>query len=180
MIFKISVLKLVRIPMLPKSDKNAWNCKTCLHCRSYRKETARLRSPIFFLIYGYTTLIFVLFTFSNMTAVWISRNFEDKIINEHLPCYSPPLTSMFVMSFLVCRAGILLCLKQSLLLKYWFSYHLSSNGSFCLVCDKKNGTRCWSREWHGCFLPSPCTAFSQSLSVNSFRWRIRGERAGNA
>ena len=28
-------------------------------------------------------------------------------------------------------------------------------------------------------LPSPCTAFSQSLSVNSFRWRIRGERAGN-
>ena len=23
-------------------------------------------------------------------------------------------------------------------------------------------------------LPSPCTAFSQSLSVNSFRWRIRG------
>ena len=24
-------------------------------------------------------------------------------------------------------------------------------------------------------LPSPCTAFSQSLSVNSFRWRIRGE-----
>ena len=29
-------------------------------------------------------------------------------------------------------------------------------------------------------LPSPCTAFSQSLSVNSFRWRIRGERSGNA
>ena len=29
-------------------------------------------------------------------------------------------------------------------------------------------------------LPSPCTAFSQSLSVNSFRWRIRGERAGNS
>ena len=29
-------------------------------------------------------------------------------------------------------------------------------------------------------LPSPCTAFSQSLSVNSFGWRIRGERAGNA
>ena len=29
-------------------------------------------------------------------------------------------------------------------------------------------------------LPSPCTAFSQSLSVNSFRRRIRGERAGNA
>ena len=28
--------------------------------------------------------------------------------------------------------------------------------------------------------PSPCTAFSQSLSVNSFRWRIWGERAGNA
>ena len=26
-------------------------------------------------------------------------------------------------------------------------------------------------------LPSPCTAFSQSLSANSFRWRIRGERA---
>ena len=26
-------------------------------------------------------------------------------------------------------------------------------------------------------LPSPCTAFSQSLSVNLFRWRIRGERA---
>ena len=31
-----------------------------------------------------------------------------------------------------------------------------------------------------CPLPSPCKAFSQSLSVNSFRWRIRGERAGNA
>ena len=29
-------------------------------------------------------------------------------------------------------------------------------------------------------LPSPCTAFSQSLSVNSFQWRIRDERAGNA
>ena len=29
-------------------------------------------------------------------------------------------------------------------------------------------------------LPSPCTAFSQSPSVNSFRWRIRGEWAGNA
>ena len=29
-------------------------------------------------------------------------------------------------------------------------------------------------------LPSPCTAFSQSLSVNSLRWRIRVERAGNA
>ena len=29
-------------------------------------------------------------------------------------------------------------------------------------------------------LPSPCTAFSQSLSVNSSRSRIRGERAGNA
>ena len=29
-------------------------------------------------------------------------------------------------------------------------------------------------------LPSPsCTAFSQFLSVNSLRWRIRGERAGN-
>ena len=28
-------------------------------------------------------------------------------------------------------------------------------------------------------LPSPCTAFSQSLSVNSFQWRIRDERAGN-
>ena len=28
-------------------------------------------------------------------------------------------------------------------------------------------------------LPSLCTAFSQSLSVNSFRWRIQGERAGN-
>ena len=28
-------------------------------------------------------------------------------------------------------------------------------------------------------LPSTCTAFSQSLSVNSFRWRIWGERAGN-
>ena len=26
-------------------------------------------------------------------------------------------------------------------------------------------------------LPSPCTAFSQSVSVNSFRWRIRGERS---
>ena len=26
-------------------------------------------------------------------------------------------------------------------------------------------------------LPSPCTAFSQSLSANSFRWRIRSERA---
>ena len=25
------------------------------------------------------------------------------------------------------------------------------------------------------FLPSPCTAFSQFLSVNSLRWRIRGE-----
>ena len=30
-----------------------------------------------------------------------------------------------------------------------------------------------------CTLPSPSTAFSQSLSVSSFRWRIRGERAGN-
>ena len=29
-------------------------------------------------------------------------------------------------------------------------------------------------------LPSPCTAFSQSLLVNSFQWRIRDERAGNA
>ena len=28
-------------------------------------------------------------------------------------------------------------------------------------------------------LPSPCTVFSQSLSVNSFRWRIQDERAGN-
>ena len=28
-------------------------------------------------------------------------------------------------------------------------------------------------------LPSPCSAFSQSLSVNSLRWLIRGERAGN-
>ena len=28
------------------------------------------------------------------------------------------------------------------------------------------------------YLPSPCTAFSQSLSVNSFQWRIRDERAG--
>ena len=27
-------------------------------------------------------------------------------------------------------------------------------------------------------LPSPCTAFFQSLSVNSFQWRIRDERAG--
>ena len=27
-------------------------------------------------------------------------------------------------------------------------------------------------------LSSPCTAFSQSLSVNSFQWRIREERAG--
>ena len=62
----------------------------------------------------------MLFTFSNMSTVWISRNFEDKIINEHLPCYSPLLTSLFVMSFLVCRAGILLCIKQSLLLKYCF------------------------------------------------------------
>ena len=29
-------------------------------------------------------------------------------------------------------------------------------------------------------LPSPPTAFSQSPSVNSLRWRIRGEQAGNA
>ena len=29
-------------------------------------------------------------------------------------------------------------------------------------------------------LPSPCTAFSQSHSVNSFQWRIRDEQAGNA
>ena len=28
--------------------------------------------------------------------------------------------------------------------------------------------------------PGPCTAFSQSLSVNSRRWHIRGEWAGNA
>ena len=28
-------------------------------------------------------------------------------------------------------------------------------------------------------LPSLCTEFSQSLSVNSLQWRIRGERAGN-
>ena len=34
-----------------------WNCKTCLHCRRYRKQTTRSRSPIFFLIYGYTTRI---------------------------------------------------------------------------------------------------------------------------
>ena len=47
----------------------------------------------------------MLFTFSNLTAVWISRNYEDKIINDHLPCYSPPLTSLFVMSFLVCRGN---------------------------------------------------------------------------
>ena len=47
--------------------------------------------------------ILVLFTFSNLTAVWISRNLEDKVINEHLPCYSAPLTSLFVMSFLVCK-----------------------------------------------------------------------------
>ena len=26
-------------------------------------------------------------------------------------------------------------------------------------------------------LPSPCTAFSQCLSVNSLRWRIQGEQA---
>ena len=90
----------------------------------------------------------MLFTFSNLTAVWISRNFEDKIINEHLRCYSSHLTPLFVKSFLVCRAGILLCLKQSLLLKYWFSYHLS----FWLVCDKSNGARCWSRAWHCCFV----------------------------
>ena len=30
----------------------------------------------------------------------------------------------------------------------------------------------------GRLLPNPCTVFSQSLWVNSFRWRIRGERAG--
>ena len=30
----------------------------------------------------------------------------------------------------------------------------------------------WNQGW------SPCTAFSQSLSVNSLRWHIRGERAG--
>ena len=36
------------------------------------------------------------------------------------------------------------------------------------------------RSGHVLNLPGPCTAFSQSLSVNSFRWRIRGERAGNA
>ena len=30
------------------------------------------------------------------------------------------------------------------------------------------------------WLLSPCTAFFQTLSVNSLRWRIRGERAGNA
>ena len=29
-------------------------------------------------------------------------------------------------------------------------------------------------------MPSPCTAFFQSLSVNSLRWRIRAEQAGNA
>ena len=29
-------------------------------------------------------------------------------------------------------------------------------------------------------LPSPCTAFSQSFSVNSLGWRTRGERSGNA
>ena len=28
-------------------------------------------------------------------------------------------------------------------------------------------------------LPIPCTAFSQAFSVNSLRWRFRGERAGN-
>ena len=28
--------------------------------------------------------------------------------------------------------------------------------------------------------PSPCTAFFQSLSVNSLRWRIRGEREGTS
>ena len=47
----------------------------------------------------------MLLTFSNLTAVWISRNYEDKIINDHLPCYSPPLTSLFVISFLVCRGN---------------------------------------------------------------------------
>ena len=29
-------------------------------------------------------------------------------------------------------------------------------------------------------LPSPCKAFSQALSVNSLRRRIRGERVGHA
>ena len=30
------------------------------------------------------------------------------------------------------------------------------------------------------FLPSPCTASFQALSVNAFRWRIRDERPGDA
>ena len=35
----------------------------------------------------------------------------------------------------------------------------------------------WTNQWRS--LPSPSKTFSQSLSVNSFRWLIRGERAGN-
>ena len=30
------------------------------------------------------------------------------------------------------------------------------------------------------WLPSPCTASFQALSVNAFRWRIRDERPGDA
>ena len=56
------------------------------------------------------------------------------------------------MSFLVCRAGILLCLKQSLLLKYWFSYHLSSKGIFlkvmALVAGRERNTVV---SWHSNF-----------------------------
>ena len=49
-----------------------------------------------------------------------------------------------------------------------------------LLCfENCSSSNCLLSSWRR-FLPSPCTAFSQSFSVNSFRWRIRGERAGNA
>ena len=49
-----------------------------------------------------------------------------------------------------------------------------------LLCfENCSSSNCLLTSWRR-FLPSPCTAFSQSFSVNSFRWRIRGERAGNA
>ena len=35
------------------------------------------------------------------------------------------------------------------------------------------------RRMRGRLLLSPCMTFSQALSVNSLRWRIRDERAGN-
>ena len=68
----------------------------------------------------------MLFTFSNVTAVWISRNFEDLIINEHLPCYSPCYstwsfyqgTRIDIPTTLVTIAGIVVVFSTPLMLDF--------------------------------------------------------------